>query len=329
MKIRRIFGQHAGDAILRDMKTELEMSRSGKQLLRKPIEAAKDQDHDIQRHAAEWYHMAMAGEALTRWNFPMAALHAMRGVSLHGEKFLETPEGKAANDELVRLLSLKPSELAAELEKQGVEKAAIPKATSLLDKLRKSPAFDMMSAKVGGYAAEKVAGFLTQTFGDKKDDKAAAPSDDENPFGKEAPPSDETPQKMDYSEPPPPHAPDEQVSGYLENTLGVPVTITSGFRSEAHNRAVGGVEGSAHTEGEAWDFQPHGMSMEDAGYRLAHSGIPFDQIEITPDHVHISFDPKMRGMVIHHGFGRGGQQVADSGGPDPMSMLPPPPEDGV
>lgn len=36
---------------------------------------------------------------------------------------------------------------------------------------------------------------------------------------------------------------------------GIPFVITSGYRCEAHNRAVGGVEMTAHTQGRAVDIK--------------------------------------------------------------------------
>lgn len=40
----------------------------------------------------------------------------------------------------------------------------------------------------------------------------------------------------------------------IRATLGVPVIVTSGYRSQALNRAVGGVSNSDHTQGHAADF---------------------------------------------------------------------------
>lgn len=89
-----------------------------------------------------------------------------------------------------------------------------------------------------------------------------------------------------------------QMASYLQDQIGVPVKITSSYRDPEHNASVGGASGSAHTRGEAWDFVPQGMSMREAADALAASGVPFDQIEITPNHVHVSFDPRNRGQVI-------------------------------
>lgn len=45
----------------------------------------------------------------------------------------------------------------------------------------------------------------------------------------------------------------EAVLDPARERLGAPITINSGYRSEAINRAVGGAKGSQHTKGEAVD----------------------------------------------------------------------------
>ena len=40
----------------------------------------------------------------------------------------------------------------------------------------------------------------------------------------------------------------------LRDATGVPMIVTSGYRSPAHNRAVGGVKNSRHLRGEAFDI---------------------------------------------------------------------------
>lgn len=42
----------------------------------------------------------------------------------------------------------------------------------------------------------------------------------------------------------------------IREEYGAPLVVTSGYRSEAHNRAVGGVLGSTHTLGLAADLKP-------------------------------------------------------------------------
>ena len=45
----------------------------------------------------------------------------------------------------------------------------------------------------------------------------------------------------------------------IRDHFGVPVTITSGYRSEAHNAAVGGSPNSQHRHGRAADFVVRGV----------------------------------------------------------------------
>lgn len=46
----------------------------------------------------------------------------------------------------------------------------------------------------------------------------------------------------------------------LRDYLGVPITITSGYRSKAHNKAIGGAEFSKHVIGQAADIKAKGLS---------------------------------------------------------------------
>jgi uncharacterized protein YcbK (DUF882 family) len=48
----------------------------------------------------------------------------------------------------------------------------------------------------------------------------------------------------------------------LRETVGVPVVVTSGYRCEGHNRAVGGAPNSFHTYGMAADIRPVGCSLD-------------------------------------------------------------------
>lgn len=54
---------------------------------------------------------------------------------------------------------------------------------------------------------------------------------------------------------------DEDLVKYLQDIrdhFGAPVTITSGYRCEKHNKAVGGATGSRHTKGQAADIMVKG-----------------------------------------------------------------------
>lgn len=119
---------------------------------------------------------------------------------------------------------------------------------------------------------------------------------------------------------PAPFTPNDQVAQYLEHHLGFPVVIHSGYRDPKHNRKVGGAEHSQHMKGEAWDFSPQGVSIAQAARQIIDSGMEFDQLEITPTHLHISFDPANRHSVIY-----GGRELAlvnpDHFSPDQMDDM--------
>jgi hypothetical protein len=79
-----------------------------------------------------------------------------------------------------------------------------------------------------------------------------------------------------------------------------PVRITSGYRSPAVNRAIGGVSTSAHCFGHAIDFQcPSFGTPYEVCQRILQAGLPFDQlIHEYGNWTHISFDPTMRHMPL-------------------------------
>ncbi len=75
--------------------------------------------------------------------------------------------------------------------------------------------------------------------------------------------------------------------------LGCPIIITSGYRCEELNKAVGGQPNSQHLWGQAVDFiaPSYGPPMTIAS-RLKDSGIHFDQCIVEFDRwVHLSFVP--------------------------------------
>lgn len=117
---------------------------------------------------------------------------------------------------------------------------------------------------------------------------------------------------------------------YLGNALGVPVTVTSGYRNPQHNAAVGGVAHSDHLTNSAYDFVPQGMSMADAAAKLKASGIPTTKIINENDHIHVSYpkgqmaQPALSDDDLLKSFVSGTAPKAASnsmGKPSPMSNL--------
>lgn len=81
--------------------------------------------------------------------------------------------------------------------------------------------------------------------------------------------------------------------------LGKPISISSGYRSPAVNKAVGSSSTSAHVKGWAVDFICSQFGTPLAICRvLAKSKIDFDQLIEEGSWVHISFDPRMRREIL-------------------------------
>ena len=83
--------------------------------------------------------------------------------------------------------------------------------------------------------------------------------------------------------------------------LGVPLDVTNGYRTPAHNAAVGGSATSDHPNGLAADFIPRGLSLRESYDRLHQAATdgqlpPFDQLILYPiqGHIHVGLGSRMR-----------------------------------
>lgn len=75
----------------------------------------------------------------------------------------------------------------------------------------------------------------------------------------------------------------------LRDKLNKPIAINSGFRSEALNKAIGGVNRSQHSKGEAADIVVKDMSPKEL-FDFIRLNIPeFDQLIEEPAWVHVSY----------------------------------------
>jgi zinc D-Ala-D-Ala carboxypeptidase len=92
-----------------------------------------------------------------------------------------------------------------------------------------------------------------------------------------------------------------EVGDPLRRYLGRPIAITSGYRSEAVNRAIGGARSSQHLRGEAADIKVEGLSAEELAGAVCDSRVPFDQlIWYAPSrggHVHVSVAARPRSDI--------------------------------
>lgn len=93
----------------------------------------------------------------------------------------------------------------------------------------------------------------------------------------------------------------ENVLDPLRAAYGRPITVNSGYRSNALNKLVGGVNGSQHLTGMAADIvgTPNTKEENKRLFELVRRlNLPFDQLiwekgdGVGPDWVHISYDRK-------------------------------------
>lgn len=100
----------------------------------------------------------------------------------------------------------------------------------------------------------------------------------------------------------------ENILEPLRASVGVPVNVTSAYRSPAVNRAVGGSRTSQHLLGEAADIVVAGMAPRDVCQRIIDMGLPFDQlIQEFGRWVHVSHGPRNRRQVLTARRGKGGK----------------------
>lgn len=90
----------------------------------------------------------------------------------------------------------------------------------------------------------------------------------------------------------------------LREKYGKPIIVTSGFRSEKLNRAIGGAKTSQHLTGEAADIRTVEDTPEENKklFDLAQElDLPFDQLinEYNYDWIHISYSKKNRKQILN------------------------------
>jgi hypothetical protein len=98
----------------------------------------------------------------------------------------------------------------------------------------------------------------------------------------------------------------EKVFQPIREHFGVPIHISSGYRSKALNTAVGGSLSSQHCSGEAIDIDMDGTSVTNAQiFEYIKENITFDQMiwefgtDTNPDWVHVSYKAKgNRGQIL-------------------------------
>lgn len=89
----------------------------------------------------------------------------------------------------------------------------------------------------------------------------------------------------------------------LREAYGKPITVNSGYRSTALNKAVGGVKSSQHLTGEAADITVGSKEGNKWLFEYIKNNLPYDQLidEYNYSWVHVSLDADMcnRREIIH------------------------------
>lgn len=88
----------------------------------------------------------------------------------------------------------------------------------------------------------------------------------------------------------------------VRDELGMPLRVTSGWRSKARNAKIGGSPTSDHPSGWAADVQCPFIKADKLAACFVSAQqrglIKFDQLIIYDFHVHISVNPRFRGQVL-------------------------------
>jgi hypothetical protein len=91
----------------------------------------------------------------------------------------------------------------------------------------------------------------------------------------------------------------EKVFQPIREHFAVPIHISSGYRSSALNKAIGGASSSQHCSGEAIDIDMDGTTITNAQvFNYIKDNLEFDQLiwefgtDKNPDWVHVSYESK-------------------------------------
>ncbi len=90
----------------------------------------------------------------------------------------------------------------------------------------------------------------------------------------------------------------EKIFQPIRDYYGCPIYISSGYRSEALNKAIGGSKSSQHCKGQAIDIDRDGHSLPSNAeiFEYIKNNLDFDQLiwefgsNINPDWVHVSYN---------------------------------------
>ncbi|WP_370104504.1 D-Ala-D-Ala carboxypeptidase family metallohydrolase [Winogradskyella sp.] len=100
----------------------------------------------------------------------------------------------------------------------------------------------------------------------------------------------------------------ENIFQPIRDHFGSPIWVSSGYRSAALNKAIGGAKKSQHCKGEALDLDMDGKGSPTNAeiFYYIKDNLPFDQLiwefgsDKSPDWVHVSYSvsEKQRGQIL-------------------------------
>lgn len=91
-----------------------------------------------------------------------------------------------------------------------------------------------------------------------------------------------------------------QVLQPLRDYIDKPITINSGYRCLKLNAAVGGVPTSQHVQGQAVDIKVDGLSSFEIAQAVLDLHLPYDQLILYNDFVHISIGTRDRRQLLYN-----------------------------
>ena len=97
----------------------------------------------------------------------------------------------------------------------------------------------------------------------------------------------------------------ENIFEPIRNHFGSPIYISSGYRSQKLNAAIGGSMNSQHSRGMAIDIDMDGTDIKNSAIFEYAKTLPFDQLiwefgtKDNPDWVHISYSPLNRKQILY------------------------------
>ena len=91
-----------------------------------------------------------------------------------------------------------------------------------------------------------------------------------------------------------------QVLQPLRDMIEKPIIINSGYRCLKLNSAVGGVPTSQHVYGQAVDMKVDGMSSYEIAQAVLELHLPYDQMILYDDFIHISIGTRDRRQLLYN-----------------------------